>query len=113
MDFAARAGRNEEIFRGVNARIEEGAERHAVHRPLPFHCECANAHCLSKIELPPREYERVYREPLRFVVLPGHELLEVERVVEDRGTFRVVEKFGEAAQEAARDDQRGGIGAER
>jgi len=30
MDFARRRARNEEIFRGVNERIEDGAEQHEV-----------------------------------------------------------------------------------
>lgn len=99
MHFAERAGRNEEIFREVNARIEQGAELHGVGTPLPFHCECANAHCLSKIEILPREYEQVLQDPDRFVVVPGHEVPEVERVVEKRAGYLMVEKFGEAARE--------------
>ncbi len=106
MDFAERTGRNEAIFRGVNARIEEGAELHAVHAPLPFHCECGNAECVAKIEIAPHEYERIFANPVRFVVLPGHQLLDVERVVDERGSFIVVEKFGEAAREAEQDDPR-------
>lgn len=40
MDFAERAARNEEISRAVNARIEEGVERHHVPGQVPYHCEC-------------------------------------------------------------------------
>ncbi len=108
VEFAGRAARNEEIFRGVNVRIEEGAELHEVHGPLPFHCECGNARCLSKIEIPPREYERIYADPHRFFVVPGHEREEVERVVERHGGDVVVEKFGEAAEEAEEEDPRAG-----
>ena len=100
MDFAERAGRNEKIFRGVNARIEQGAELHHVSTPLPFHCECANARCLSKIEILPAAYERVFHDPDRYVVVPGHQLTKVERVIEERDGYLVVEKFGEAAAAA-------------
>jgi hypothetical protein len=106
VDLAQRTARNEEVFRSVNERIEEGAELHEVHAPLPFHCECGNARCLSKIEIPPREYERVYANPLRFFVVPGHEREQVERVVERHERYLVVEKFGEAAEEAEKDDPR-------
>ena len=34
MEFADRAARNEEIFRGVNERIQEGAEQHEVKAPI-------------------------------------------------------------------------------
>jgi len=40
MDFGERAARNEEVFRGVNERTEEGAAQHSVMGTLPFHCDC-------------------------------------------------------------------------
>ncbi len=43
------------------------------------------------------EYEQVRSDGACFVVLPGHDLPEVERVVERNGRFLVVEKFGAAA----------------
>ena len=73
MDFAERAGRNEEIFRDVNRRIEEGAEQHAVSGRLPFHCECGRASCVETIEIPTGRYEAIVRQRYRFVVIPGHE----------------------------------------
>jgi hypothetical protein len=103
MDFADRAARNEEIFRGVNERIEEGAEQHGVEAPLPFHCECGRASCLGTIEIPPPEYERVARERYRFVLIPGDEDAAIEHVVERRHAFVVVEKVGEARNQIDRD----------
>src|SRR5439155_3633853 len=95
-DFADRAARNEEVFRDVNHRIDAGAEQHGVTAPLPFHCECGTGSCLETIEIPPLEYERVARERYRFVVLHGHENTEIERVVDRRPDYLVVEKVGEA-----------------
>ena len=46
------------------------------------------------------EYEGVRRESMRFFVIPGHEDESVERVVERNERYVVVEKFGEAADEA-------------
>ena len=103
MDFAKRAARNEEIFREINDQIEAGAARHQIEAPLPFHCECADAGCFKKIELPPREYERIASDVARFVVTPGHEREAVERVVERHATFLVVEKVGEAREEIEHD----------
>jgi hypothetical protein len=103
MEFADRAARNEEIFRAVNERIEEGAEQHGVASPLPFHCECAQASCLGTIELPPPVYERVVEGRYQFVVLPGHEDSTIERVVERQPTYVVVEKVGEAREQLDRD----------
>jgi hypothetical protein len=98
MDFAERAAHNEEIFREVNQRIEAGAARHQIEAPLPFHCECADTACFEKIEIPRSEYDRIASHIARFIVVPGHERDEVERVVERHDTFFVVEKVGEARE---------------
>ena len=103
MDFAQRAARNEEIFRGVNERIEEGAELHAVSGALPFHCECGRAACLETIEIPTGRYAAVMRERYRFVVVPGHEEPDIERVLETEPEFLVVEKLGEAREQIDHD----------
>lgn len=103
MGFAERAARNEEIFRGVNAQIEEGAEQHAVSGALPFHCECGRASCLETIEIAASRYAAIARERYRFVVLPGHEEPEIERIIQQEPAFVVVEKIGEAREQIYRD----------
>jgi hypothetical protein len=103
MDFAKRAARNEEIFRDVNERIDEGADLHGVDRPLPYHCECSTVSCLQTLELRPPEYDRVAGERYRFVVVPGHEDPAVELVVETHDGYLVVEKIGEAREQLDRD----------
>ena len=103
MDFAERAGRNEEIFRDVNRRIEEGAEQHAVSGRLPFHCECGRAPCVETIEIPTGRYEAIVRQRYRFVVIPGHEEPKIERVLQSEPEFLVVEKIGEARDQIDRD----------
>ena len=103
MDFAERAARNEEVFRGVNERIEEGAEQHGVSGSLPFHCECARASCVETIEIPPARYEAIVRERYHFVVLPGHEQPEIEQIRESEPEFLVVEKIGKARDKIDRD----------
>ena len=73
VDFADAAAHNEEVFRTINERIEEGAKQHGVEQLLPFHCECATEACVETIELPPAEYDRIASHRRRFVVVPGHE----------------------------------------
>jgi hypothetical protein len=51
------------------------------------------------------EYAAAHGQEDRFVVLRGHESSEIERVVEDRGAFLVVDKVGEA-EEIVEDDTR-------
>jgi hypothetical protein len=106
MNFADSAAHNEEVFRTINERIDEGAKKHGVEQSLPFHCECADDDCVEKIELPPTEYDRVASHFARFVVLPGHEEPSVEVVVEQHGSYLVVEKTGEARAEIEREHPR-------
>jgi hypothetical protein len=106
VDFADAAARNEEVFRSINERIEEGAKQHGVVQLLPFHCECATQACLQTIELPPSEYDRIASHRARFVVVPGHELSSVETVVESHSGYLVVEKTGEARAEIEREHPR-------
>jgi len=104
--FADAAAHNEEVFRSINERIEEGAKQHGVEQVLPFHCECATDECVETIELPPAEYDRVASHLARFVVLPGHETPAVEAVVESHPGYLVVEKTGEARAEIEREHPR-------
>jgi hypothetical protein len=106
MTFADRAAHNEELFRTINERIEEGAKQHGVDQSLPFHCECCNESCLEKIELPPAEYDRIAAHIERFVLVPGHERADVESVVEQHSSYLVVEKTGEARAEIEREHPR-------
>jgi hypothetical protein len=106
VDFAEAAARNEEVFRSINERIEEGAKQHGVQQVLPFHCECATQACLQTIELPPTEYDRIASHRARFVVVPGHELSSVETVVENHSGYLVVEKTGEARAQIEREHPR-------
>jgi hypothetical protein len=99
MDFAERAARNEEVFRGVNARIEEGVEMHHVPGLVPYHCECGRASCFETVALEPADYERVAAERYRFIVERGHEDPMIEKVVERHETHLVVEKIGEARKQ--------------
>jgi hypothetical protein len=106
VSFADRAALNEELFRRINERIEEGARQHGVERSLPFHCECCDETCVEKIELAPAEYDRIAAHIARFIVLPHHEQADVEAVVEQHSSYLVVEKTGEARAEIEREHPR-------
>jgi hypothetical protein len=70
---------NEALFREVNETIAAAREMREHTR---FICECADRHCALTIALPRSEYERVRENRAWFFVLPGHEVAEIERVVE-------------------------------
>jgi hypothetical protein len=89
----ARVARNESIFREANEGLRA---RYAELEPVelsPFLCECGDERCTRVVRLTDDEYEEVRAHPARFVVLPGHQILEVEHVVERNDRFDVVEKI--------------------
>lgn len=89
---AARVAENESIFRRANEQLEERFREFNVEGPTPFLCECGNIACTQVIRLNLDEYEAVRKEGARFAIVPGHQILEAERVVEENERYDVVEK---------------------
>ncbi len=98
--------RNQVLFREVNEHIAELSNDWRETRVSLFICECCSHACAEALEITPAEYERVRADGARFVVLPGHQLADVERVIEGSGRFLVVEKLGAAAATARASDPR-------
>jgi hypothetical protein len=96
---AERVAANEAIFRRANERLRETYRAFGADDGLvPFICECANERCTRVVMLALDEYDGVRTRRGRFLVLPGHELLEVERLVAEHERFQVVEKLGPPAK---------------
>jgi hypothetical protein len=91
-----RAAMNEAAFRKVNEGMEVGQDPAGL---LTFICECGRLGCTRMIELTRVEYEGVRENPRRFALVPGHEIEDVETVVERNDRYIVVEKKGEAVSE--------------
>jgi hypothetical protein len=87
-----RQATTEAIFRNVNERIAESAQRFDADE-AEFVCECADRSCTHRLEAPLDDYERVRAKATRFLLAPGHENDAIEKVVERRRRFQVVEKF--------------------
>jgi hypothetical protein len=101
-----RYAENEVAFREANHKIQDEldqisaqaqAEGHpfAEHESLQLHfyCECADEKCRERVVLSLRDYREAHANVSRFVLLPGHEVPEVERVVRREPTYMIVEKF--------------------
>ena len=96
-----RAARNEALFREVNENIARLEERHGMPgTEAVYICECADAACVEQLAVAPEAYRRVREKPRLFLVLPGHEDPQLERVVERHPDYFVVEKTGEAGEVA-------------
>lgn len=103
-----RLGANEALFRHVNERIRDVGERFGMEAAeANFVCECANASCAELVALTLDEYEAVRASPVRFFVVPGHDVPGIENVVQRHDRYDVVEKLpGDAASVAAATDPR-------
>lgn len=104
-ELERRLAANEDVFRRVNEGIARGqwpdwAGGSDTGAPVGFRCECARLGCNTLLALSLEDYERVRAEPTWFVLLEGHELPAVERVVDRIGDILIVEKIGDAAEEA-------------
>jgi hypothetical protein len=99
--------KNEALFRQVNERIEEVNENLGAGSYSDFLCECGDDDCTAPVSMTLAEYEEVRSEPTHFAIANGHEVVDVERVVEKNDRFSVVEKFaGEAGRIAVETDPR-------
>jgi hypothetical protein len=92
------------LRRAINEQIRALTGDFASEAEVELLCECAHPGCHGLILLAPAEYEGVRRFPTRFLVRPNHATLDTERVVADGPDFAIVEKVGDAATLAIRND---------
>jgi hypothetical protein len=101
---ARRIGANEALYRSVNEKIESlSAAFGAITETMSVVCECGDASCAEQIEVSVPDYERVRAEPTLFIIRPGHEVSDIEEVVERTDEFHVVRKVDGEAAELARE----------
>jgi transcription initiation factor TFIID subunit TAF12 len=91
MEDNVKRARTEALFRDVNERIAESAQRFDA-SSTQFVCECADANCTHRVEATLDEYEHVREDGTTFMLVPGHDHADIERVVERHSRFHVVEK---------------------
>jgi hypothetical protein len=99
---------NEQVFRQHNEKVinelvstKEIAKEHGQLEyakgiddlALLFYCECSNENCRLRIPLTPKEYTDKHQNSSQFILIPGHHIPKIERIVHDYGHYVVVEKF--------------------
>jgi hypothetical protein len=85
---ADRIAQTELFFRAVNEEIAANDG----HGTTLFLCECGNAACKERLELTAEALRHLHAENGLFVVLPGHEIPDVENVVDQHDGFLVVRR---------------------
>jgi|SRR5918994_2351619 hypothetical protein len=101
-DRIRRVGENEALYRLVNERIKRlrfGTATMAGE--FGVICECANIGCTTQIRIVPDVYERTRARSDHFIVLRGHQLEDIETIIEDHETFVVIEKTPAQAKRIA------------
>jgi hypothetical protein len=96
-----RVGVNEALFREVNERIDQLQDELGTGSSFEIVCECGDAACIERLAITADEYRALREDVHRFAVMPGHERPDVERTVERREGYLVVEKTDPDAAEAA------------
>ena len=96
-----RIAKTEALFRNVNEGINDASNQLDTEKGR-FVCECGDPDCTERIEVPIDEYESVREHPTRFVVSPGHVKGPVEKVVERRPGYAVIEKLDRAVAQIVR-----------
>ncbi len=102
-----RMAQNEVAFRDANQRIQAGFDKlqemaleenepHSVFddtMPLEFLCECSDENCLKRLTLTLSEYNKARKISDKcFVIAKGHDVADIEDVVETHDTYLVVVK---------------------
>ena len=102
VDREMRVAHTEALFRDVNERIAESADRFNAH-DAEFVCECADPACAERVPATLDQYEEVRSDGTHFLVAAGHELTDLERVVKRPHRYSVVvEKFNSVVARTVR-----------
>ena len=86
-----RLAKNEILFRAVNERLDDMGDT-VSWEETEYLCECSDTSCIEAISLKKEEYEQARSRPTVFFVVPGHERPALEKIIEDRERYLLVEK---------------------
>ncbi|HYH75607.1 MAG TPA: hypothetical protein VD735_06660 [Candidatus Saccharimonadales bacterium] len=104
-----RLAENEVVFRKYNEQVQEGFDvlnrtaleegeplyEYGQDAPLHFYCECSDENCRTRLLLSLHTYNQTHTKKDTFVIVCGHEVPDVERVIETQPTYCVIQKYKE------------------
>ena len=91
-EYRERIARVEGDGRAANAEIIRQWGQLVDEDRALFRCECGIAGCVEGVWLPLGVYERAREDPMCFVIRPGHDLPDVEEVIERGEGYAIVRK---------------------
>jgi hypothetical protein len=84
---------NQRQFQRLNQRLHDVVESQAPDAtPVPFLCECADEHCMGRVEVSPDQWQAVAERPNYFLIMAGHPRTEGEEIMDTLGPYEIVEK---------------------
>jgi hypothetical protein len=103
-----RLARNQALFREVNERMLEHSEGFSD-GSLQFVCECSHVDCTLTVNMNYDEYESVRARSTFFVVASGHEILEIEKIIDHHDGWSIVQKVTATDYAVETDPRRGDL----
>jgi hypothetical protein len=100
-----RLARNQALFREVNERLL-GLADGFQDGSMQFICECSQEDCTETLTLSHEQYESVRAHSTFFVVTSGHEILDVEKVIDHNNGYTIVQKVMASDYVTATDPRR-------
>ena len=98
---------NESRFRTINERLRDDLRvLPDDDSPIDFVCECGRVDCADPVSLTLGEYEAVRASSTDFAIVPGHEVGDVEDVIDVNDRFARVRKHPESASRVRETDPR-------
>ncbi len=82
----------EEFYRQINDLIA----RNGTRDDKAYMCECANPYCNETMDVSTEDIEVLHSKSGYYVTLPGHEIPDVEHVVQATANYSIVAKNGAA-----------------
>lgn len=86
------------MYRKANERARAWDDRHSDSEVASYFCECAEPKCRERVRLRETDYERVRSDSRHFVIVPGHELPDLETVIEQHEGWSIIEKAPEVTR---------------
>lgn len=92
-----RRAENEVVFRHHNERVKQQADNLLPEEdkgsiPIGFMCECSNEHCRERIQIPVEQFKKHSTNPKQFLLLPGHEHVDIEYIISQKDGYNIAEK---------------------
>jgi hypothetical protein len=98
---------NESMFRKYNEQVNKGLDREIkkenklkgssnvnnLDEPLHFYCECSDEDCHERIVMKPSLYGKIHKNRKRFIVIPDHNVVTIEKRISVNKKYVVVEKY--------------------